>query len=218
MLSDRSGAVRIATAVVAAGALAGAAYWMIVRKREKGLVTTAASANSHCAASSPTKISDKAAILAANPPAPVLSEERTQGLALFNLLKAKANEAFQKNELDAALAGYQEAADCLHALGLDAETLVLCQTIQANAALVMNKQQRFEEAVNVTTFMLNNPAPMGRDLTVKVLYRRAIARKGLNDLAGAKGDLKEALMFSDGTNAEVQKEIDRIDALLAKAS
>jgi tetratricopeptide (TPR) repeat protein len=151
------------------------------------------------------------------PPAPVASEERTQGLALFSLLKAKANEAFQRNELDAALEGYQEAADCLHALGLDSETLVMYQTIQANAALVMNKQERFEEAVNVTTFMLNHPAPMSKDLTVKVLYRRAIARKGLGDLKAARSDLKEALMYADGSNADVAKEIERIDALMAKA-
>ena len=205
------GKLALAAAAVACAGVAATLY----RRCKVRAETPATIRTSSTAAESEASV--RASTLAAHPPAPVASEERSRGLELFNQLKAKANESFQRGQLDDALAGYQDAADCLHAMGLDSETLVFYQTIQANAALVMNKQNRFDDAINVTSFMLEHPAPMPKDLHVKVLYRRAIARKGKGDLVGAKADLKEALMFSDGHNPEVQKEIEKVEAMIHAA-
>lgn len=80
---------------------------------------------------------------------------RDHTLQLFQELKSRANNAFQRGQHVEALQLYQDAIDVVDALGSrDREAVMHRHTVSANVVLVYLKLEAFEQARMLATFLL----------------------------------------------------------------
>lgn len=80
---------------------------------------------------------------------------RDHALQLFQGLKSRANNAFQRGQHVEALQLYQDAIDVVDALGSrDREAVMHRHTVSANVVLVYLKLEAFEQARMLATFLL----------------------------------------------------------------
>lgn len=153
---------------------------------------------------------------ASEPPLPLPVEspyspaDRAKALELLNALKQNANVAFQEGRFEDALKGYQDCIEVTSVLGAgEAEAVKTEQIVRANVAMVCIRMHEYDAARAVATMLLQDAAiALPEDLKVKVLYRRGLASKALNDRESAMADFNAALHFSkDHKNPAVEKEI-----------
>ncbi|CAJ1991938.1 Tetratricopeptide repeat-containing protein [Leishmania donovani] len=141
---------------------------------------------------------------------PCPAADKARALELLNVLKQNANIAFQEGRFEDALRGYQDCIEVTSVLGAaDAEAVATEQIVRANVAMVCIRMHEYDAARAVATMLLQDAAiALPEDLKVKVLYRRGLASKALNDRAAALADFKAAVHFSkDHRNPAVEKEI-----------
>ncbi|CAG9580530.1 conserved hypothetical protein [Leishmania major strain Friedlin] len=141
---------------------------------------------------------------------PCPAADKARALELLNVLKRNANIAFQEGRFEDALRGYQDCIEVTSVLGAaDAEAVETEQIVRANVAMVCIRMHEYDAARSVATMLLQDAAvALPEDLKVKVLYRRGLASKALNDRAAALADFKAAVHFSkDHRNPAVEKEI-----------
>lgn len=147
---------------------------------------------------------------------PVTSEQRTRAMQLFQVLKKRANEAFQEGRYEDAVVGYQDCIGVTSALGsADSEAVAAEQIIRANVVMAFLKLQQYDDARMVATMLLEERLhPLNDDLKVKVLHRRGLASKALSEADAAIADFKAALHFSPNhENSAAKRELE----LLARA-
>ncbi|KAG5470373.1 hypothetical protein LSCM4_03069 [Leishmania orientalis] len=204
------------------GALSYAAYRQMSQKRAGSLAGKPNALGSH--AHVPT-VDDLAQASPPPPPAPPFplpiespypEADKAKALELLNMLKQNANIAFQEGRFEDALRGYQDCIEVTSVLGAaDAEAVETEQIVRANVAMVCIRMHEYDAARAVATMLLQDAAvALPDDLKVKVLYRRGLASKALNDRAAALADFNAALHFSkDHKNPAVEKEM----ALLRRA-
>lgn len=141
------------------------------------------------------------------------SQERQYAFELLQVLKQRANLAFQQGRYEDAIAGYQDCIQVTSSLGAaDAEAVEAEQVIRANVVMTLVKQQRAEDARLVATMLLQDElCPLPTDLKVKVLYRRGLASKALGDREAALADFRAAVFFSpQKDNPAAKKEIEAL--------
>ncbi|CAJ1034594.1 conserved hypothetical protein [Leishmania braziliensis MHOM/BR/75/M2904] len=141
---------------------------------------------------------------------PYLAADRGKALKLLNVLKQEANIAFQEGRFEDALRGYQDCIEVTSVLGAaDTEAVKTEQIVRANVAMVCIRMHEYDAARAVATMLLQDAAvALPEDLKVKVLYRRGLASKALNNRTAALADFNAAVHFSkDHRNPVVEKEI-----------
>ncbi|CAJ1011518.1 hypothetical protein Q4I28_006831, partial [Leishmania naiffi] len=140
---------------------------------------------------------------------PYLAADRSKALRLLNVLKQEANIAFQEGRFEDALRGYQDCIEVTSVLGAaDTEAVKTEQIVRANVAMVCIRMHEYDAARAVATMLLQDAAvALPEDLKVKVLYRRGLASKALNNRTAALADFNAAVHFSkDHRNPVVEKE------------
>lgn len=149
---------------------------------------------------------------------PVDPAQRARAMELLQVLKQRANTAFQEGRYEDAIMGYQDCISVTSALGArDKEAVAAEQVIRANVVMAFIKQHQYADARLVATMLLQEDAdrgcPVGDELKVKVLYRRGLASKALGEMDAALSDFKAAVLLSPGRkNPMAEREI----ALLSK--
>ncbi|KAG5496442.1 hypothetical protein JKF63_02744 [Porcisia hertigi] len=141
---------------------------------------------------------------------PYSAADRAKALELLNVLKQSANVAFQEGRFEDALRGYQDCIEVTSALGTaEAEAVKAEQIVRANVVMVCIRMHEYDAARAVATMLLQDAAiALPEDLKVKVLYRRGLASRALDDREAALADFNAALHFSkDHKNPAVEKEI-----------
>ncbi|KAG5470788.1 hypothetical protein LSCM1_02038 [Leishmania martiniquensis] len=141
---------------------------------------------------------------------PYPAADKAKALELLSMLKQNANIAFQEGRFEDALRGYQDCIEVTSVLGAaDAEAVKTEQIVRANVAMVCIRMHEYDAARAVATTLLQDAAvALPDDLKVKVLYRRGLASKALNDRAAALADFNAAMHFSKGhKNPAVEKEM-----------
>lgn len=125
------------------------------------------------------------------------TEKKTEGNTLFG--QGKFERALKKYDLASSFARFVPGDDANAA----EEIRVACRL---NAAQCLLKLKNYEEAENRCSDLLKSDSR-----NVKGLYRRALARHALGNLAGAVEDLK-LLIEIDSTQQEAVRELARVNA------
>ncbi|GET91718.1 hypothetical protein, conserved [Leishmania tarentolae] len=210
---------QVACLTVAIGGLLGVCSYILYKQvRQK----RAGSPNRKVhAPSSPVKPPAAASGAQASPPlpqapisvpveAPYPEADKAKALQLLNVLKQNANIAFREGRYEDALRGYQDCLEVTSALGAaDTDAVATEQIVRANVVMVCIRMHEYDSARAVATMLLQDAAiALPDDLKVKVLYRRGLASKALNDRDAALADFKAAVHFSkDNSNPAVEQEI-----------
>lgn len=205
-------------AVAAVGSLVA----VLCLRRVSGRQTSPKKAAPDTATADAAPCATKAAPWAPVPPVPtdepMALEERARAMELLQVLKQRANGAFQEGLYEDALLGYQDCISITSALGArDREAVAAEQVIRANVVMAFIKQHQYADARLVATMLLQEDAdrgcPVDPDLKVKVLYRRGLASKALGEKEAALADFKAAVQLSPAQkNVMAEREI----ALLSK--
>lgn len=135
----------------------------------------------------------------------VSHEERTKLLNIASELRAKGNAFFQHAEYDKALDVYENCQQVLSALGKDSEGVTQQQIVLSNVVLCLCKLHRHMEACFVATELLQSEEALPENLKPKVLYRRGLASRALENFDAARADFKAAIELSKDGNAEAEK-------------
>lgn len=145
---------------------------------------------------------------------PLKPEDAERAKVLLQALKGKANRAFQEMRLEDAMHGYQSCLDIISTLGrADSNIETTRNVIHANVIMTLLKLHEYESASHVATMLLQDSTTvLSPDLTVKVLFRRGLASKGLGHIDAALSDLQAALQLSPNQrNPAAEREISLIN-------
>ncbi|KAK7198486.1 hypothetical protein NESM_000809100 [Novymonas esmeraldas] len=210
MTSPRAHLIGTAAVVVVSGVVGVLSYVVFHRWSRGGVQTSTA-------ADAPAPVDDASPPRLAVPrESPFPAEDRAKAMELLSALKQNANVAFRESRYDDALRGYQDCIEVTSVLGAgDAEAVQAEMVVRANIAMVCIRMQEYDAARAVATMLLQDAAvALPDDLKVKVLYRRGLASKALNERGAALADFIAAVHFSkDQQNPAAEKEI----ALLRRA-
>lgn len=140
---------------------------------------------------------EKLAEQAPAPPAPIakLADSGVSAQKSLESIKAEGNDMFKKGDLDAALSKYQQC------LKLDDSNI----SVLSNLAMVYLQKKDYS-AVEDSTSRALEKAQEGEKIIAKLYYRRALARKALENYEGACQDL-EAILVLEPRNVRVQAEL-----------
>eukprot|EP00698_Gefionella_okellyi_P008346 TRINITY_DN2067_c0_g1_i1.p2 TRINITY_DN2067_c0_g1~~TRINITY_DN2067_c0_g1_i1.p2 ORF type:complete len:459 (-),score=111.89 TRINITY_DN2067_c0_g1_i1:2109-3485(-) len=123
-------------------------------------------------------------------------------------LREEGNAFFRSKDYIHALNCYQQALSTLN--DADGSNTTLRETLSSNMAACLLQLKRYQEVIDVTSNILSN------SVNVKALFRRAQAKKHLDDLTGALADLKLGLDAAP-SNRDLQQELVEVQQLVADA-
>jgi cyclophilin family peptidyl-prolyl cis-trans isomerase len=178
-------------------------------------------------------------------PLPLHEQSPEQRLAGAEALKASGNAAYQRGNVEAAVADYTEALRTIEGLamprkqpspspgGLEeddddstgapiadpatrAAIVALRVALNSNLAMAQLKAGRWAEAEKAATKALQADAGAAAAPNAKALFRRGTARAHLARLDEARADLTEAARLAPG-DAGIKAELERVAKLLAAA-
>jgi len=134
---------------------------------------------------------------------PATTQPLSEALPLAASAKAAGNDAFKNDDLEGAMARYDEGVAALagHAAAGDADVRALLLSLHSNRAMVSFKKSQWAHAVACCDAALRCEAD-----NVKALFRRGASHAKLGALDEAKADLSRALSL-DGSNAAAAKEL-----------